>query len=279
MAGNSAGCGGPGQGNLFSLMSNRPTLVSFPPRLPGAWVRPLDDETSPLRAERQRKQNVRQAHEVVTVLDLFWATALGVPLGAESEDATLGRAEYIDMRHKLYRALYAIYDSIDAQVTAEEEWMRDTDSPDAEEIGKTRFQQPLFEMACGWTMGLWDARMLAAFLWDLFGRVASGSPPTVCKWRADEDIQFAGWRLGEHTGSWGRVRESSIDRALRAIAENPERSVATSAVPSPAQLRRGTTGGVAAGGDRTSASPSSGHATGSRLGAAAWKRMAGSPRR
>ena len=267
-----AGCGGPGQGSFFSLMSNRPVLVSFPARLPGAWVRPLDEGHSPTREERRRQQSVRQTHEVAAALDIFWATALGVPLGAESEDALLPRAAYIAIKHKLYRALYDIYDPIDAQVTAEEEWMRDTDSPVSEEMEKSQFQQPMFEMACAWTMGLWDARLVAAFLWDLFRRVASGTPPNVCKWRDVDEIEFAGWRLGEHTGSWGRVRELSIDAALHAAVDSPDRSVAPSLVPTPAQLRGHGNGGSPSG-------PSPSRGPGSNLGASAWKRIARSPRK
>lgn len=253
-------------------MSNRPALISFPARLPGAWVRPLDEGYAPTAEERRCKRRVRQTHEVATALDVFWATALGVPLGAESEDAQLSRAAYIAIKHKLYRALYDIYDPIDAQIIAEEEWMRDTESPVSEEMGKYQFQEPMFEMACAWTMGLWDARLVAAFLWDLFRRVASGTPPNVCKWRDVDEIEFAGWRLGEHTGSWGRVGASSIGAALNAAVDSPDRSVASSLVPSPAQLR-----------GHSNAYPDEGsprrRSPGSNLGANAWKRMARSPRK
>lgn len=227
-------------GNPFSLMSNRPTLVCLPASLPGAWVRP--PEQGGTAADRAQSRRLRQAPEVIDALNIFWSTALGVawtPVAdeqpgyvagpANSADATesaepvaIDREEYLRLRHLLYMALFDIYDQQDAQTTAELEFIHDAKSATAQSIGKADFEDALFEISLGWTLG-GSAQVHAAFLWDLFSHVANGRPPEVCTWKSE--ARFAGYRLGEHTSSWGNVSVKEADpKPQRPIVIVPRRS-------------------------------------------------------
>ena len=246
--------GGPGQGNFFSLMSNRPRLVRMPASISGGSVRPPSEPWLPGRGGGEAEQllRLRQSPEVQEVGNVFWATAVGVRWtgGDDGAELELERTAYIQIMQKLYRALFEIYDWSDAQMMAEREWIRDTGDPNSETIGKVQFLEALYDIARAWTIGVWSPELLASFLWDLFQHVTSGKPPNVCKWKADSEISFAGWRLGEHTLSWSRVPVPDVPPAdIRPKLREPSFRASASNLP------KGT------GSD-------------SHLGAVAWRRIA-----
>ena len=208
-----------GTRNFFGLMSNRPQLFCLPACNDSAWVRPpesfKDDLTDEARADQESK---RSAPEVQHILDLFWSTALGVawfPAPSEPDgnsvdaitsrfnrERTLPKAAYISFKHRLYMALYLIYESVDAQHIAEKEFVRDAGAADALGISKPAFESALFDVAQGWSVGQTSSE-ISLFLWHLFCHIADGRPPELCTWK-DEIVHFAGYRFGEHS-AWGTV--------------------------------------------------------------------------
>ena len=131
----------------------------------------------------------------------------------DSSASQLYRGQYVKVSVKIYRAMIdEDWDDESTHAEAErvacEDWDRDCCGQSWME--RSSFMDAMFELADVWTQGM-EPHEYAAFLYELFGHVAEGTPPDVYLWRPDDQIEYAGYRLRdceeeeeeEHDGGGG----------------------------------------------------------------------------
>ena len=121
---------------------------------------------------------------------------------AQLSGGTMTRQQYLVTSRKIYKVLHEIWDSEDAQASAHENWERDCAGQS--EITRSNFQWALFELADHWAFGV-GAELYASFLCDLLHRIAVGRPPDQFVWRDDDDIAYAGYKMGSFRRAWDVV--------------------------------------------------------------------------
>jgi hypothetical protein len=237
------------------------------------WVRPpeSDSEGDAFIQRRLERDRIRYDPDVAAVLQVWWYTAVGAP--STSSEPLLSRRRYVSIRRRLYKALYEVYDPEDAQRAAEQEWARDSNRGAAAGIDQQTFEDGLFDLADAWIIAV-ESAVHTSFLWDLFCRVTVGTPPHPCSWLDEAEVNFAGYRLGEHTSTWG-TWGSRTAPATSLETSDEERQVPTPvlAMPFPTPGSRPTRGSSQSSGVHAARAAAGG------LGAAAWRRMALSPAR
>ena len=116
---------------------------------------------------------LRHNPHVSAALELWWSTAVSAipaaglnfspvgwrddssrpgsapPLRPRHLPATMRRSQYILASRKMYKALHEIWDSEDAQASAEEDWERDSEGKPG--LDRARFYICWFELADLWT--------------------------------------------------------------------------------------------------------------------------------
>ena len=215
------------------------------------------DDASCAPRVRELRGLVAKSPDVQTALAMWWETArrcARTPRGGAGRDGEflLPRDDFLHLLRRLYRALYEVWDSEDADVLAAEEWERTSARTSGGEgaISEASFEESLIALTEAWAVGN-AADSHAAFLYDLFRHVATG-PEGV--WRREEQVRFAGYRLGQYSSSWGKVDANNgfatAAPACTLTVTLPRKPISDRLAPSSAPPRR------------------------TDLGATAWRRMA-----
>jgi len=195
--------------------------------------------------EEQRRQ-LRSHKSVAKMLELWRKTAVITKriAGSKSDSTNLNYSEYITVSRKMYKALYAEWDEVDANEAAHEDWERDSARCTTEAGSSERtlsgelFMDAMFELADTWTFGS-NPDNYAGFLSDLFHHIAEGEPPDHYFWKKDEDIAYGGFELGaweptekhlEERRARAKSREMTINRVSLPPLPRVEATPATASV-------------------------------------------------
>ena len=140
----------------------------------------------------QDRHALRRHPLVLTVLQLWWETALNSMHHYDPNAHEVSRDDYFDLCHLVFRALYADYDPGEAQACAEQDWASDCGG--ATTLTRERFMDSWFEMADLHTEDI-RAESSAAFLHQIFLHIAAGTQPGPYIWkergRAGYDAKLA----------------------------------------------------------------------------------------
>ena len=136
---------------------------------------------------------------MLEALDLWWTTAANSMRLAgrtgEGEDAfAVCEEEYVQVSMKIYKAMIQPYDEVEAEANARKEWNDDTRGRGltSERLPNESFKDAIFELADLWTAGI-DSVEYAAFLLQLFHRIAEGQPPDAYLWLPTDRITHGGY--------------------------------------------------------------------------------------
>ena len=150
------------------------------------------------RALRARAA-LRHDRRVLEALDLWWTTAANSMRLAgrtgDGEDAfAVCEEEYVQVSMKIYKAMIQPYDEVEAEANARKEWNDDTRGRGltSERLPNESFKDAIFELADLWTAGI-DSVEYAAFLLQLFHRIAEGQPPDAYLWLPTDRITHGGY--------------------------------------------------------------------------------------
>ena len=164
----------------------------------------------------RRRMALRHDPDVIEALQLWWSCALrSMQQGGDSSASQLYKDQYVQVSLKIYRAMIdEDWDNESTRAEAEkvacEDWARDCCGMSWME--RHHFMDAMFELADVWTQGM-EPHEYAAFLYELFGHVAEGTPPDLYLWRPDDQIEYAGYRLRDEDED---EEEGGIDEAVGA---------------------------------------------------------------
>lgn len=184
----------------------------------------------------------RDDPSVKSVLTLWWRAAT---LGAGDGAYLMRREQYVLTSITLFKALCEHWNVNDAHQAAAEEWARMCGTPRPTPhacISRERFEAGLFALAEAWALGAGHAATVSgcsAFLCNLFRHVTEGTSEHGFKWRAFQDITFAGFQLGSSTPSASAEADDTLVASRTTLEQSlpvrhsPRRPASAPMRPSP----------------------------------------------
>ena len=91
----------------------------------------------------ERRMALRRHPGLVHVLEVWWETAQQEQSESRRPNGYIGKAQYMTLSRKLYRAMVERWDEADSIAVAEEEWSRDTIDG---RMGRELFMDGIFEV-------------------------------------------------------------------------------------------------------------------------------------